>query len=174
VPISIVERSRPALLRAVAGRDDGFLPEGRTWDEVLPAALAEAVRELGPDPERWRRGERHRLELRHALDGARGLKGLLSRGPFPVGGDADTVRVAARAKAAGPDAMIGASMRAVYDLADADATRIALCPGQSGHPASPHYDDLLEGWLAGEYVPFATARAHVDELAEARLVLTPE
>jgi penicillin G amidase len=174
VPISIIERSRPALLRAVAERDDGFLPEGRTWDEVLPGALAEAVRKLGPDPERWRRGERHRLELRHALDGVRGLKGLLSRGPFPVGGDADTVRVFARAKAAGPNAMIGASMRAVYDLADADATRIALCPGQSGHPASPHYDDLLEGWLAGEYVPFATARTHVDELAEACLILTPE
>ena len=174
VPISIVERNRPALLRALAERDDGFLPEGRAWDEVLAAALAGVVRELGPDPERWRRGERHRLELSHALDGVRGLRGLLSRGPFPVGGDADTVRVFARAKAAGPNAMIGASMRAVYDLADADATRIALCPGQSGHPASPHYDDLLAGWLAGEYVPFATARAHVDELAEARLVLTPE
>ena len=32
----------------------------------------------------------------------------------------------------------------------------------------------VEGWLAGEYVPFATARAQVDELAESRLVLTPE
>jgi acyl-homoserine lactone acylase PvdQ len=21
--------------------------------------------------------------------------------------------------------------------------------GQSGHPGSPHYDDLLEGWLNG-------------------------
>ena len=174
VPISIVERSRPALLRALAEREDGFLPEGRSWAELLPAALTEAVRALGPDPERWRRGERHQLELRHALDGVRGLRGLLSRGPLPVGGDADTIRVFARAKAAGPGAMIGASMRAVYDLADPDATRIAICPGQSGHPASPHYDDLLEGWLAGEYVPFATARAHVDELAESRLVLTPE
>ena len=70
--------------------------------------------------------------------------------------------------------MIGPSMRAVYDLADPDATRFALCPGQSGHPASPHYDDLLPGWLAGEYVPFATARDQVEALAEARLVLTPE
>jgi penicillin amidase len=174
VPVSIVERSRPALLRALAERDDTFLPEGRTWAEVLPASLAAAVRELGPDEEGWRRGARHRLELRHALDGVRGLRRLLSRGPFPVGGDADTVRVFARAKAAGPGAMIGPSMRAVYDLADPDATRFALCPGQSGHPASPHYDDLLPGWLAGEYLPFATARDHVEELAEARLFLTPE
>ncbi len=73
VPISLVERSRPALLRALAEREDGFLPEGRSWAELLPAALTEAVRALGPDPERWRRGERHRLELRHALDGVRGL-----------------------------------------------------------------------------------------------------
>jgi penicillin amidase len=174
VPVSIVERSRPALLRALAERDDGFLPDGRAWDEAVPAALAEAVRALGPDPETWRRGAYHRLELRHALDGVRGLRQLLSRGPFPVGGDADTIRVFARAKAAGPNAMIGPSMRAVYDLADPDGTLIAICPGQSGHPASPHYDDLLPGWLAGEYVPFATARDQVEKLAESRLVLGPE
>ena len=53
-------------------------------------------------------------------------------------------------------------------------TRIALVPGQSGHPASRHYDDLLGGWLAGEYVPLATDRARVEELAEARLLLAPE
>jgi penicillin amidase len=174
LPISIVERSRPALLRALRERDDGFLPAGRTWGDVLPAALAAAVRRLGPGPERWRRGRLHRLELRHGLDGVRGLRRFLSRGPFPVGGDADTVSVLARAKSAGPGAMIGASMRAVYDLGDPDATRIALVPGQSGHPASPHYDDLLPGWLAGEYVPFATARPHVEALAEARMRLVPE
>jgi len=174
VPVAIVERSRPALLRALAERDDDFLPQGRTWADALPAALAAAVAVLGPDPETWTRGAHHRLRLSHALDGVRGLRGFLSRGPFEVGGDADTVRVLARARAAGPDALIGSSMRAVYDLADADATRIALCPGQSGHPASPHYDDLLAGWLAGEYVPFATARGHVEELAEARLLLAPE
>ena len=27
--------------------------------------------------------------------------------------------------------------------------------GQSGHPGSPHYDDLLNGWLAGRTHPVA-------------------
>jgi penicillin amidase len=70
--------------------------------------------------------------------------------------------------------MIGPSMRAVYDLSDPDATLISVAPGQSGHPASPHYDDLLRGWLRGELVPLATERSQVEELAEARLVLSPE
>jgi penicillin amidase len=172
VPPAIVERSRPALLAALRTRDVGFLPERRTWDEVVAAALAAAAGALGLSP--WRRGDHHRLRLRHALGAVPGVRRLLSRGPFSVGGDADTVRVMAGAPSAGPGAMIGSSLRVVYDLADPDATRFALCPGQSGHPWSPHYDDLLGPWLAGDYAPFPTARADVDAAAEARLVLTPE
>ena len=27
--------------------------------------------------------------------------------------------------------------------------------GQSGHPASPHYDDLIDAWIAGRTNPVA-------------------
>jgi penicillin G amidase len=174
LPAGLVERTRPALIRALAERDDAFLGSGRSWDEILSRALAAAVVTLGPDPARWRRGRLHRLRLAHGLDAIPRLGRFLARGPFPAGGDADTVNVLAPAAGVAPDAMIGASMRAVYDLADPDGTLVALVPGQSGHPASPHYDDLLPGWLRGEYVPLATDRARVEALAEARLVLAPE
>ena len=174
LPSGLFERARPAVLRALAERDDSFLAGDRTWNEVFRRALATAVRVLGRDPATWRRGRFHRLRLAHPLEAVPGLGRLLSRGAFPVGGDADTVAVFAETPGVAEGAMIGSSMRAVYDLADFDGTLIALVPGQSGHPASPHYDDLLPGWLRGEYVPLATARARVDELAEARLVLQPE
>jgi hypothetical protein len=35
--------------------------------------------------------------------------------------------------------------------------------GESGNPASPHYDDLLRGWLAGEYVRYAASRGLLPE-----------
>jgi penicillin amidase len=173
LPSGVYERGRPALLRALAARDDAFLEDGRTWDDVLGRALAAAVARLGPDPAHWRRGRHHRLRLAHAFDGIPALGRLLSRGPFEVGGDADTVAVMARVPGVGEGAMLGASMRAVYDLADFDGTLVTLVPGQSGNPASPHYDDFLPGWLAGEYVPFATERGRVEELAESRLLLRP-
>ena len=71
-------------------------------------------------------------------------------------------------------AMIGASLRAVYDLGDPDGTRIALCGGQSGHPTSDHYADLLPQWLRGEYVDLPMSRSRVEALAESRLVLSSE
>jgi penicillin G amidase len=170
LPIGIYERGRPGVLRALTERDDGFFPCG-SCREAVRRALAAAVRELGPDPSRWRRGGRHRLRLAHALDAVPGLRTYTGRGPFPAGGDGDTVNVLAAAPAAGRDAMIGPALRAIWDLGNDEEARIALCPGQSGHPESPHYDDLLPGWLRGEYVPLALSRRRVEELAEARLEL---
>jgi penicillin amidase len=174
LPTGLFERARPAVIEALAARDDTFFPPGRSWEDVVRSALAAAVRTLGPDPALWTRGRLHRVRFAHGLDPLPGLRRVFSRGPYPVGGDADTVNVMARVPGIGPGSMIGPSMRAVFDLGDPDGTLISLAPGQSGHPASPHYDDFLPGWLAGELVPLAMDREHVDELAEARLVLRPE
>ncbi len=168
-PPGFFERARPALIRGLAERNDGTFPDGETWESVFARALTAAVAALGPDPAGWRRGRLHRLHLRHALD-RRGLRRLLSRGPFSRGGDVDTVSLLTEVGGA----MIGASMRAVYDLSDPDGTRIALCGGQSGHPASPHYDDLLRGWLDGEYVELPMSRGRVEALVESRALLCPE
>jgi penicillin G amidase len=174
LPTGLFERARPAVIRAVAERDDSFFAPGRTAEDVVRAALAAAVRMLGPDPVLWRRGRFHRVRFAHGLDPVPGLRRVFSRGPYPVGGDADTVNVMARVPGVGPGSMIGAAMRAVFDLGDADGSLVSLVPGQSGHPASPHYDGLLPGWLRGEAVPLVMSRARVEDLAEARLVLQPE
>ncbi len=51
----------------------------------------------------------------------------------------------------------GASLRAVYDLADLAHSQFALAGGQSGNMASPYYGDLLESWRDGNYFQAATA-----------------
>ncbi|MBD0290003.1 MAG: penicillin acylase family protein [Thermoleophilia bacterium] len=172
LPGGLFERGRPSILRALAARDDRFLGRGRSWDDVLAHALAVAARELGPDESLWRRGRFHRLRFPHAFDTVPGLGRLLSRGPYEVGGDADTVNVMARA---GParGSMIGPGMRAVWDLADPDGNLVTLAPGQSGHAASAHYDDFVPGWLAGETVPLVMTRERVEGVAAERLLLEP-
>ena len=45
------------------------------------------------------------------------------------------------------------SWRMVADPADPDSSRWQMFTGQSGHPASPHYDDLQADWLEGRTQP---------------------
>ena len=172
-PAGLFERSRPQILAALAERDDSLLPAGETWEEVFREALAATVGELGPDPSAWRWGDHHRLRLEHAFHGLPILGRFFDRGPYEVGGDGDTISVFVASGGEPDGQMVGPSMRAVYDLSDPDGTFLALAPGQSGHVASPHYDDLLPSWLAGDLhrVPLTRAGAEAD--AVARLVLEP-
>jgi acyl-homoserine lactone acylase PvdQ len=39
--------------------------------------------------------------------------------------------------------------RAVYDLGEWSQSVISHSPGQSGHPASPNYGDLIDDYLGG-------------------------
>ena len=65
------------------------------------------------------------------------------------------------------------SMRMVVDLADLDASRWVLLGGASGHPASPHFSDQLDTWVAGGSYPWPFSREAVERAAEDRLVLRP-
>jgi len=178
-----LDRALPMLLARIRRaptpeRADPWLGVGRTWDEVLRAALAKAVAELrqrfGPDPARWSYGRVHTLTLRHPLGGVPALAPIFNRGPWPTGGDLDTVnqQYAPRETAAGP-AYNAPSYRQIVDLSDWDASRVILPAGQSGHPASKHYSDMAEAWRAGGYHPMLWSRPAVERHAAATLTLEP-
>jgi penicillin amidase len=46
-------------------------------------------------------------------------------------------------------------------------------PGQSGNPDDPHYHDLAQMWLTGEYFPMLYTRSAVENATELRIVLEP-
>jgi penicillin amidase len=48
----------------------------------------------------------------------------------------------------------GPGMRFAIDMGRPEAPVFALAGGQSGHPLSPHYSDLLLEWAAGTYRTF--------------------
>ena len=111
----------------------------------------ELERRLGRDPEAWTWGEVRVLSLDHPLAALPGFERIFRRGPHPLPGEADTVWAASHpitdpvsgTKTSGP------GVRFVANLADPDETLLVLCGGQSGHPASPQYDDQVADWLAG-------------------------
>jgi len=135
--------------------DEGLI--GRPWDELVLEALAGALDDLderfGPDPAAWRWGKVHEMEFPHPLGDANPLlKRFLNR-RLRAGGAQETVSQIAYDPNDPYRAVWGPSWRMVADPADPDRSRWQMFTGQSGHPASPHYDDLQPDWLEGRTQP---------------------
>jgi penicillin amidase len=132
---------------------------GRPWDELVLEALAGALDDLGdrfgPDPEGWRWGHVHEMEFPHPLGEANPLLRKLLNRSLRAGGAQETVSQIAYDPNDPYKAVWAPSWRMVGDPTDPDRSRWQMFTGQSGHPASPHYDDLQADWLEGRTQPMA-------------------
>jgi len=175
--------SRSVLRRLLRDDEaDWFRDEqGRpaTREDILAGALADALAYLrryrGEEVDNWRWGDLHRITFHHTLAQAKPLQRLLNRGPYPLAGDGNTVNAAFfRPQLPLNDYSAGPSWRMILDLSDWDASVGVIPGGQSGHPASPHYDDQIPLWRAGQYHPLAWSRPKVEAVARERLSLLPQ
>ena len=159
-------RALPALL------DDGVLT-AQQCDDALAVAWDRCAAAMGPDPGDWRWGDIHRAVFTHPLGRMPGLEPLFVAAEHPLGGDEQTVNNAGF-EGEGPFRVyVIPSWRVVYDLSDLDASSGILPTGQSGNPASQHWNDQTDRWVAGELRPLPFTRAAVEEAATERLALIP-
>lgn len=126
---------------------------GRPWDELVLEALAGALDDLeerfGPDQQGWQWGKVHEMEFPHPLGEANPLLHRLLNRSLRAGGAQETVSQIAYDPNDPYKAVWAPSWRMVADPTDPDRSRWQMFTGQSGHPASPHYDDLQPDWLEG-------------------------
>jgi penicillin amidase len=132
---------------------------GKPWDDLALEALAGALDDLSdrfsPDQERWRWGQVHEMEFPHALGEANPLLRRLLNRRLRAGGAQETVSQIAYDPNDPYRAVWAPSWRMVAEPTDPDRARWQMFTGQSGHPASPHYDDLQADWLEGRTQPMA-------------------
>jgi penicillin amidase len=132
---------------------------GRPWDEFgldsLRAALDYLADRFGSDPAGWRWSRVHRMTFPHPMGAANPLFARIFNRSLETGGAQETVSQIAFDPNDPFTAVWAPSWRMVIDMADPDGARWQAFTGQSGHPASPHYDDLQERWLRGETQPMA-------------------
>lgn len=166
------------VLKRGAGRwlDRAETPRVEELPDILRAAFRKAVDRVstrwGPEPKNWVWGEVHTLTLPHPVGATSWLLGgYFNLGPFPVPGSNGTVR---KMEYRSDDFRVvsGASVRQISDFSKPDRILSALPGGQSGIPASSHYDDLPDLWLAGQYHTIPMNREAIQEAH--RLVLRPE
>jgi penicillin G amidase len=130
---------------------------GRPWEDLVLEALAGALDDLsdrfGPDPEGWRWGHVHEMEFPHPLGEANPLLRRLLNRRLKAGGAQETVSQIAYDPNDPYRAVWAPSWRLVADPTAPPRSRWQMFTGQSGHPASRHYDDLQADWLEGRTQP---------------------
>jgi len=177
-------RSTPLLIRLLNEHNDSWFADSvipdspDSWNEAISNAFKAAIEDLqeklGSDVSRWKYGAIHKMTYNHPFGMVKPLARIFNRGPFPVGGDIDTINQAASLTNQ-PDTVVTVpSYRQIANLADLKASLSGHAPGQSGHPASKHYADFIKPWLNVEHHPQLFERSMIEENAEGTLLLMPD
>lgn len=145
------------LMRLWAEADEGLI--GRPWRDLVLDALRGALFDLeerfGPDRSAWRWGSVHALVFPHPLGSGNPVLRRLFNRRVAVGGAQETICQVAYDPGNPYRGVFAPSWRMVADPSDPSRSRWQMFTGQSGHVASPHFDDLQERWAAGQSQPMA-------------------
>lgn len=171
LPATIEQLSHPTpeaffTANAEARRDKVLL-------DSLRSAQARLIAAEGGDMSKWSWGKLHTVEFQHPLDQASDGGDAFDRGPVPRPGDSYTVNATGYWGSSFAQ-VAGASYREIFDLSDWDNSVGVNVPGQSGQPASAHYDDLIPLWSGGRYFPLSYSREAVEKQTVDVLELKPQ
>lgn len=150
-------------------------------DTILTRALQSALdsihSDIGTDRTEWVWGNAHSAVFVSnplGLSGINLIEDLVNRTASGVSGGYEIVN-ATSLRINSDDFGVSAlpSMRYIADPANWDNTRTIHTTGQSGHPASPYYTNMIQPWVDIEYHNFHWTREAVEAAVSNRLVLNP-
>ena len=152
-----------------------------TRDNILVRSFSEGyantVAVLGKNRSDWMWGDLHTsafVSKPLGLSGIGPIESMVNRGPFATGGSTDTINSTSWDASSGSFALTWLpSMRMIVDLGDLTRSVTIHTTGQSGHPYSRHYDDMIDPWRNIEYYPMLWTQEQVEAAAVSRLILHP-
>lgn len=164
------------VLNALKGQNGWCGSCGAVLADSLEAALLDLKKRYGIDPQAWKWSEAHPAQHRHRPFSSNAWLAPYFDISIPSPGDAYSINVGRsdfRDAAAPYASRHAAGYRAIYDLADPQASLFIHSGGQSGNPLSPHYRAFAEPWVRGEYIRMVTERERLVAEGAQRLVLVP-
>jgi penicillin amidase len=142
-------------------------PAYGSYDDLLAAAMDEALKKAPADLSTWRWGPEDSVTIQNPILGRlRVVRRWTGPGVRPQSGSGYTV------KAAGRD--YGPSERFTADLSNLDASTLNIVTGQSGNFLSPHYMDQWQAWYNGHTFTLPFSKSAVEDAAVHRLILEPK
>lgn len=147
--------------------DSEWLRNAGGKDAVLKKSMELAVewlsKNMGNSMDKWQWGKLHTVTFPHPMAVKKPLDYIFNVGPFPIGGDTDTVCQTAFKPYKPYDAEQACpSYRHIVDMSNFANSQWVLPPGQSGQIGSKHYDDQVQHWLNGKYYPMMWDREQVE------------
>ena len=142
---------------------------------MFPAVVASLRKHYGKRVSRWKWTKAAPFVLTHSFGKERVIARYVNRRPLPTKAANACVNKHQFNRLGMYTFPIedGPVMRAVIDFADLPGSIMSLPGGQSGRPASRHYDDMLPLYLDGKGVSLEMDFEKIKAQAVARLTLKP-
>ncbi len=162
--------------------DDVTTPNKKeTRDDMLRSAFLDAYKalstQLGSDYKTWKWGMIHTAKFVSNPLGASGInviEDFVNGGPVAVSGGTEIVNASSWTVDDPYHTRSISSMRMIVDFSDFNNSLWIQSTGQSGHPASPHYRDLIDKWRTIQYDPMLWGPENIRKAAVSTLVLQPK
>ena len=130
--------------------------------------------EYGRNPANWRWGQVRPLQIKNPLALIPGLGKLWKPVSLPGCGDGYTINQMENPPSFPPEPInMVASSRMILDVGAWDNSISSFPAGQSGHITSPHYQDGIAEWYAGQYHPMYFSREAVETAVTHKLMIEP-
>ena len=164
------------LVRLLREQPAGWFDQ--PWPTVLAQALDTVGQRLrttrGPHPARWAWGQFRPYRIPHPAGRGRLLGAVFNLGPLPGNGDGNTIfQAAVDLNDPAANTYFTPGLRMVIDVGHWQNARWALPGGQSGNPASAHYDDQLPAFVSGEGIAIAWTEPEIRDATVHTLTVTP-
>ncbi|NIO49896.1 MAG: hypothetical protein GTN73_10770 [Candidatus Aminicenantes bacterium] len=174
---SFFKRKQAGLLRIFADPLSPWFDKKETQtvetrEEIIEISLDKAYKWLEKQygsADRWDWMKINSFRFQHSLGEIPILK-FLNRGPYPLGGDAFTIRCSSSSRFKGN---WGVSYRQIIDLSDFRNSVCVLSSGESGHFLGRFYDNQIPLWLEGQYHPMLFDPDDIEEKGAGILILKP-
>lgn len=152
-----------------------------TRDDIIARSFREAVdaitAEHTSDRANWAWGKLHTATFVSNPLGASGIdliENMVNRGPVETAGGSDIVNATGwDYDSSGFDVRSLPSMRMIIDFSDLSNSLTMHTTGQSGHPFSPHYGDMIDLWRNIQYHPMLWTEDQVKNATTSTLTLVP-
>lgn len=148
---------------------------GQALQRIFKHTVQTLSKELGPDVKDWKWGRVHTLEFAHPLGVVWPLDKIFNVGPFPINGAINAINHQKRKGCEnGHKVGSGPSTRRLIDFSRPEISYGILPLGNSGHQASPFFDNQRERFFEGAYRHQLMDRIDIEKNLFGTLIYLPK